>query len=155
MQAAQLETEDERKRRVLRRALENVPNSVRLWKALVDLSPEDAPRCFSLRDECCRNTWDLARVGASRTPENGRKVLNKARERFRGSRRFGSRGEARRGEWKRKDGGQDYVPLAKSLKSHGVTIDRENWTWEAGDREKADPPSITCRAIIKATIGEG
>ena len=41
--AARLENDDERKRRVLRKALEVIPTSVRLWKEAVALeSQEDA-----------------------------------------------------------------------------------------------------------------
>jgi hypothetical protein len=43
-QAARLETDDAAKARVLRRALERVPNSVRLWKAAVELANEDDAR---------------------------------------------------------------------------------------------------------------
>ena len=50
-QAARLETDDAAKARVLRRALERVPNSVRLWKAAVELATEDAARILLVR--CC------------------------------------------------------------------------------------------------------
>ena len=48
-QAAFLEEEDARKRRVLRKALERVPTSVRLWKAVVDLSPEEDAKILLAR----------------------------------------------------------------------------------------------------------
>ena len=53
-QAARLETEDAAKQRVLRRALERVPTSVRLWKAAVELaSADDARVLLSRAVECC------------------------------------------------------------------------------------------------------
>ena len=48
-QAARLETDDAAKARVLRRALERVPNSVRLWKAAVELANEDDARILLVR----------------------------------------------------------------------------------------------------------
>lgn len=43
IKAADLEDETKAKRRVFRKALEHIPNSVRLWKAAVELeNPEDA-----------------------------------------------------------------------------------------------------------------
>jgi len=53
-QAARLEVEDAAKARVLRRALERVPTSVRLWKAAVELAPADDARILLSRAvECC------------------------------------------------------------------------------------------------------
>ena len=46
--------EDAAKQRVLRRALERVPTSVRLWKAAVELaSADDARVLLSRAVECC------------------------------------------------------------------------------------------------------
>lgn len=44
MAAAKLETSDEARKRVLLRALERIPQSVRLWKAVVEISDEDDAR---------------------------------------------------------------------------------------------------------------
>ena len=53
-QAARLEIEDAAKQRVLRRALERMPTSVRLWKAAVELSSADDARVLLSRAvECC------------------------------------------------------------------------------------------------------
>ena len=53
-QAARLEHDDAAKSRVLRRALERVPTSVRLWKAAVELAnQEDARVLLSRAVECC------------------------------------------------------------------------------------------------------
>lgn len=53
-QAARLEADDAAKSRVLRRALERVPTSVRLWKAAVELANADDARILLSRAvECC------------------------------------------------------------------------------------------------------
>ena len=58
---------------VVKRALELTPNSVRLWKTLVEMVKEEDARVLLGRVvECC----PLARL---ETYENSRKVLNKAR----------------------------------------------------------------------------
>ena len=95
MQAAKLEAEDDRKRRVLRRALENIPNSVKLWKAVVDLSREDDARVLLSRAvECCPQHVDL--------------WLALARlETYEQARNLDHRGEAGGGQRQRRDGGQD------------------------------------------------
>lgn len=49
MQAARLEQDDAAKSRVLRRALERIPNSVKLWKAAVELASEDDARILLVR----------------------------------------------------------------------------------------------------------
>ena len=54
MQAARLEQDKGAKSRVLRRALEKVPTSVRLWKAAIELASEDDARVLLKRaTECC------------------------------------------------------------------------------------------------------
>ena len=53
-QAARLEQDKQAKSRVLRRALEKVPTSVRLWKAAIELASEDDARVLLKRaTECC------------------------------------------------------------------------------------------------------
>ena len=54
VQAARLEQDKQAKSRVLRRALEGVPTSVRLWKAAIELASEDDARVLLKRaTECC------------------------------------------------------------------------------------------------------
>ena len=49
VQAARLEHDDAAKARVLRRALERIPNSVKLWKAAVELANERDARILLVR----------------------------------------------------------------------------------------------------------
>ena len=54
MQAARLEQDTAAKSRVLRKALERQPESVRLWKAAVELATEEDARVLLSRAvECC------------------------------------------------------------------------------------------------------
>lgn len=65
-QAARLETDTAAQARVLRKALEQVPNSVRLWKAAVELaSPDDARILLSRAVECCPQVLPLDRASYS------------------------------------------------------------------------------------------
>lgn len=82
IKAADLETETKAKSRVFRKALEHIPNSVRLWKAAIELeNPEDARILLSRAVECCPTAVELwLALARLETYENARKVLNKARE---------------------------------------------------------------------------
>ena len=62
--------------------MEHIPNSVRLWKAAVELEePEDARILLSRAVECCPTSVELwLALARLETYENARKVLNKARE---------------------------------------------------------------------------
>ena len=157
--AAKLEETDERKRRVLRKALENVPNSVRLWKAVVDLSAEEDARVLLSRAvECCPQHADLwLALARLETRDKARVVLNKARETL----------PTEPGIWiaaAKLEEANDNAAIVgrileravKSLAAHGVAIDREFWLKEAEKAEMADPPSLaTCREMVRVTISAG
>ena len=66
---------------VVKRALELTPNSVRLWKTLVEMVKEEDARVLLGRAvECCPLAVDLwLALARLETYENSRKVLNKAR----------------------------------------------------------------------------
>ena len=67
---------------MLRKALERIPNSVRLWKAAVELADEeDARLLLSRAVECCPQHVELwLALAKLETYENAKKVLNKARQ---------------------------------------------------------------------------
>ena len=51
------------KTRVLRKALENIPSSVRLWKAAIELEePEDARVLLGRAVECCPHSVEVSNV---------------------------------------------------------------------------------------------
>lgn len=80
LRASEIETQVKAKRAVLRKGLERIPNSVRLWKAAVELEdPEDARVLLSraVDPECCPTAVDLwLALARLETYENARKVLN-------------------------------------------------------------------------------
>ncbi|VDL74178.1 unnamed protein product [Nippostrongylus brasiliensis] len=67
---------------VFRKALEQIPTSVRLWKAAIELEePDDARVLLTRAVECCSSSTELwLALARLETYENARKVLNKARE---------------------------------------------------------------------------
>ena len=69
------------RRRVLRKALEVVPNSVKLWQAAIDLEPpEDARLMLGRAVECVPHSVDMwLALSRLETYQNARKVLNKAK----------------------------------------------------------------------------
>lgn len=81
VKAAELETNAKDKQRIYRKALEHIPNSVRLWKAAVELTePEDARILLSRAVECCPTSVELwLALARLETYENARKVPLKNR----------------------------------------------------------------------------
>ena len=69
-------------RRVLRKALEVIPNSVKLWQAAIDLEgPDDARLMLGRAVECVPHSVDMwLALARLETYQNARRVLNKARE---------------------------------------------------------------------------
>ena len=60
VKATELETDVAAKRRVLRKALEQLPSSVKLWKLLVEMEqPEDARILLGRAVECCPVSVDV------------------------------------------------------------------------------------------------
>lgn len=77
MKAAELELDNKGKRKVLRKALESNPSSVRLWKAAIDLeNPEDAKLLLTRAVECCPLSTELwLALSKLETYENAQKVF--------------------------------------------------------------------------------
>ncbi|MBN3292960.1 PRP6 factor, partial [Polypterus senegalus] len=148
IRAAELETDIRAKKRVLRKALENISKSVRLWKAAVELEePEDARIMLS------RALWlALARL---ETYENARRVLNKARENIPTDRHIwitAAKLEEANGNTQMVEKIIDRA--ITSLRANGVEINREQWIQDAEECDKAGSVA-TCQAIIRAVIGIG
>ncbi|RVX20239.1 Protein STABILIZED 1 [Vitis vinifera] len=157
MQAAKLEHDDVNKSRVLRKGLEHIPDSVRLWKAVVELANEEDARLLLQRAvECCPlhvELWlALARL---ETYDNAKKVLNKAREKL-------SKEPA---IWitaaKLEEANGNTAMVGKiiergirALQREGLAIDREAWMKEAEAAERAGSVA-SCQAIVHNTIGIG
>ena len=166
-------------RRVLRKALERLPNSVRLWRALVDLSTEDDARVLLKRAvECCPQHKELwLALAKLESFENARKVLNKARQTLptepliwitAAKLEEAKHHHQQKGE-KREGGEEDFNVFAeaglvskiidraiKSLRQHGAVVSREQWLSFAEDCERALPPALhVCAHMVRQTIGMG
>ena len=160
LQAARLEAPDAAAQsRVLRKALERVPDSVRLWKAAVELAPEADARVLLARAvECCPQHTELwLALARLETYANAQKVLNRARLAVPTDRAIWIAAA----KLEEAAGKTASVPRIisrglASLAANGVDTDREAWLGEAEAAEKATPPyPATCKAIVEAVVGAG
>ena len=159
------------------KALEFVPNSVRLWKETVNLEddPEDARILLTRAVEVIPNSVELwLTLARLETPENAKKVLNSARSRIPTSHeiwiaagrlaeqtptavaevKLEEVDEAERAEKIRKLAAQVDKLMAGavgSLKRNQVILSREQWLQEA-ERCESEGSPLTAQAIVKATI---
>ncbi|MCJ8741804.1 hypothetical protein PDJAM_G00074940 [Pangasius djambal] len=157
IRAAELETDIRAKKRVLRKALENVSKSVRLWKTAVELEePEDARIMLSRAVECCPTSVELwLALARLETYENARRVLNKARENIPTDRHIwitAAKLEEANGNTQMVEKIIDRA--ITSLRANGVEINREQWIQDAEECDKAGSVA-TCQAVIRAVIGIG
>merc|ERR1719311_434198 len=149
IQAAQLEQDTLHKSRVFRKALEQNPKSVTLWKVIVDLASEkDARILLSHAVECCPHDVELwLALTKLENYENARKILNRAREAIPTEPQIwfaASKLEESQGNIKMTD--KIIGRTFNSLNANGLIIDREHWIKEAETCEKLKPPMIyTCR----------
>lgn len=157
MHAANLETDENSKKRVLLRALERVPESVRLWKAVVDISDEnDARILLSRAVECCPQHVELwLALAKLETYKNAQKILNRARKTIPTSADVWITAAKLEESQGNEAAPSKIIPRAiKSLESNGVVIDRQWWMKAAEVAERSDPSMpATCRAIIATVIG--
>jgi pre-mRNA-processing factor 6 len=161
LQAARLEAPDTgAQSRVLRKALERIPDSVRLWKAAVELAPEADARVLLARAvECCPQHTELwLALAKLETYANAQKVLNRARLAVPTDRAIWI-AAAKLEEAAGKGGAVPGRIIARglaSLAANGVEADREAWLAEAEAAEKATPPfPATARAIVASVVGLG
>ena len=149
--AANREQDVQAKARVLRKALEFIPNSVRLWKEAVSLEDEIEARVMLSRAvECVPHSVEmwlaLAKLSAYK---DAQKVLNEARKHVPTSSVIwvtAAQLEETQGNGKMVD-----LILSRaldSLSANGVSADRDSWLKQAEDAEKNGYP-LTCNGIIK------
>uniref|UniRef100_A0A1I7X9Z6 TPR_REGION domain-containing protein n=1 Tax=Heterorhabditis bacteriophora TaxID=37862 RepID=A0A1I7X9Z6_HETBA len=141
------------KKKVFRKALEQIPTSVRLWKAAVELEDtEDARVLLTRAVECCSTSTELwLALARLETYENARKVLNKAREHIPTDRHIwlsAARLEETRGQSEMVDRIVDKA--LTSLRANLVEINRDHWMKDAVDAEQAGC-KLTCQAIMSTT----
>jgi pre-mRNA-processing factor 6 len=176
LKAADLESEVKAKKRVLRKgmqnrhqgsdydtitdiiyflALEYIPNSVKLWKEVVNLEddPDDARILLGRAVEVIPQSVELwLTLARLETPENAQKVLNRAHKMIPTSHEIWIAG----GRLREQDGNKETVDklialAVKSLTKHNVIMSRERWIQEAEKCETEGSPA-TAQAILKATL---
>lgn len=159
LEAANLEQERERKSKVLRKALEFIPNSEKLWKEAIALEDTENAKILLLRAvQCVPNSVDMWLALAKLCPfKEAQTVLNEARKKIPTSLLIWVNA-ARLQERGAKMGGVDVDKLfpraIESLKANGVSMDRDTWLKHAEEAEKSNYPK-TCAAIVNATITLG
>lgn len=87
MKAIELEVEKKSKKRMIMRALEDLPRGDQLWKLLIDIEDDEdvVHKLLTKAIDLCPATWEfwIALVNLS-TYEDAKKYLNRARKTFRG-----------------------------------------------------------------------
>jgi pre-mRNA-processing factor 6 len=167
--AADLENDEQSKKRVFRRALEQIPNSVRLWKQLINLenSPAEARVLLSRAVELNPLSVELWLALANlETLDRAKAVLNRARKTIPTSHEIwiaAVKLVEKEVTSKAADSGEQVDPSfidktmaggVRILRENEVSLTREQWLEEAENCEK-NGFIYTCGAIIKATISFG
>ncbi|OMO58734.1 RNA-processing protein, HAT helix [Corchorus capsularis] len=158
-----LESDVLQKSRVLRRGIENIPNSVILWKALIDMVDEDnievAVLLLNKAVECCPTHADFWLALARLLPlKEAREALERARQQLPGE----SAIVIAQARLEEAGGGADrdlvvgniIEGFIRELERQGLYIDRRAWMEKAEVAERLGC-AVTCQAIIRNTIGIG
>jgi pre-mRNA-processing factor 6 len=148
-------------------ALEQIPNSVRLWKETVNLetSAADARVILARAVEVIPQSVELwLALARLETPEKAKGVLNKARKAVPTSHEIWIAAgrlieqEAIREDKSPEDRAKELGTIdrtieaaVRALRQHQVLLTREQWLKEAERCEMEGSPR-TCEAIVKATI---
>lgn len=158
IEAMKLEHLPAARKRVLRQALDHVPQSVALWKEAVNLEedPADARLLLAKATEIIPLSVELwLALARLETPDNAKKVLNKAGKAIPTSHEIWI-AAARLQE---QTGNDAMVPkimerAVKSLARESAMLSREQWIEEAETCEEEGAP-LTCQAIVEHTLGWG
>ncbi|MCJ1413774.1 hypothetical protein MMC32_000099 [Xylographa parallela] len=156
IEAMRLESDSRAKKRVLRRAIDNIPQSVAIWKEAVNLEedPADAKLLLAKATEMIPLSVELwLALARLETPENAQKVLNKARMAvptsyevwIAAARLQEQMGNGKVNVMKR---------AAQSLAQESAMLKREEWITQAEKCEE-EGSILTCAAIIRETLGYG
>ncbi|PSS27628.1 hypothetical protein M430DRAFT_112597 [Amorphotheca resinae ATCC 22711] len=157
IEAMKLESDPRAKKRVLRHALDHIPQSVSLWKEAVNLEedPEDAKLLLAKATELIPLSVELwLALARLETSENAQKVLNKARKAIPTSHEIWI-AAARLQE---QMGNANKVNVMKravqALAKESAMLKREDWITEAEKCEE-EGAILTCGNIIRETLGWG
>ncbi|CAK7240122.1 MAG: U4/U6 x U5 tri-snRNP complex subunit Prp1 [Sporothrix thermara] len=157
VEAMKLETDPLSKKRVVRKALDHLPESEALWKEAVNLeeNPEDARLLLAKATELIPASIDLwLALARLETPKNAKAVLNKARKAVPTSHEIwiaAARLQEQLGEGNK---GNVMRSAVQSLAKESAMPKREEWIAEAEKCEE-EGAVITCGNIIRETLGWG
>ncbi|KAK7609633.1 pre-mRNA splicing factor [Phyllosticta paracitricarpa] len=156
--AADLETDLRAKKRVLRQALDAVPQSVDLWKSAIALEedPADARLMLAKATEIIPLSTELwLALARLETPEEAQKVLNKARKAVPTSHEIWRAAAVLQEQLGKTDMVFKVMERGiKSLAKESAMLKREEWITEA-EKCEDDGMVISCQAIIKETLSWG
>jgi pre-mRNA-processing factor 6 len=157
IEAMKLESESRAKKRVLRHALDHIPQSVMLWKEAVNLEEDadDAKLLLAKATEIIPLSVELwLALARLETSENAQKVLNKARKAIPTSHEIWI-AAARLQE---QMGNANKVNVMKravqALAKESAMLKREDWITEA-EKCEDEEAILTCGNIIRETLGWG
>ena len=157
IEAMKLETDSRAKKRVLRKALDHIPQSVMLWKEAVNLEddPDDAKIMLAKATDIIPLSIELwLALARLESAENAQKVLNKARKAVPTSHEIWI-AAARLQE---QMGNANKVNVMKravqALAKESAMLKREEWITEA-EKCEDEGAILTCGNIIRETLGWG
>ena len=157
IEAMRLESDSRAKKRVLRHALDHIPQSVTLWKEAVNLEEdsEDAKLLLAKSTELIPLSVELwLALARLETSENAQKVLNKARKAIPTSHEIWI-AAARLQE---QMGNANKINVMKravqALAKESAMLKREEWIAEA-EKCEDEGAILTCGNIIRETLGWG
>ncbi|EGR31141.1 pre-mRNA splicing factor, putative [Ichthyophthirius multifiliis] len=156
--AADREVLKENKIKVLRKALEHIPDQPKLWKYLIQLENEKEAKILLYKAvECIPGDLDMwLALAKLETYENAKAVLNRARKALPQEHSIWiNAAKLEESDGKPQSKITELLQKAIDLyKRRGYIINREDWLDEAAYCEKSGNP-LTCVAIIRAVIGDG
>jgi pre-mRNA-processing factor 6 len=155
--AAEIEEDPDKKKVVLRRALEFIPNSVKLWRTAIELeSAVDARIMLARAVECVPTSVDMwLALAKLESYDNARKVLNQAREAIPTEPSIwitAAKLEEAHGNGMVVD--RIIEKTLASLTQYQVVINRDFWLREAEACETAGAV-LTCASIVKNVLHIG
>jgi pre-mRNA-processing factor 6 len=160
VEAMKLESDPRAKKRVIRHALDHIPQSVMLWKEAVNLEedPDDARLLLAKATEIIPLSVELwLALARLETAENAQKVLNKARQAIPTSFEIWI-AAARLQEQQELIGippkGNIMKRAVQALAKNSAMLKREDWITEA-EKCEDEGAIITCGNIIRETLGWG
>ena len=155
IEAMKLESDPRARKRVLRQALDHIPQSVAIWKEAVNLEEDaaDARLLLAKATEIIPLSVELwLALARLESPENAQAVLNKARKAVPTSYEI----------WIAATRLQEQIGQAhkinvmnraiRSLVKENAMLDRERWITEAEKCEE-EGAVLTCQSIIQETLG--